>query len=128
MRLLHGCTRRDVLRMAGLFGSSALFLSMASCLRKKDGVLVEVSEQLANAGVEVRDWRRNGANSISVQLFSVTAIPGNSWTLTIYDKDDRLLGTSHWLLLLGLALGIAAGFVNLFRSVSRADRELDDTK
>jgi len=41
---------------------------------------------------------------------------------------DRLLGTSPWLLLLGLALGIVAGFVNLFRSVSRADRELDDTK
>ncbi len=41
---------------------------------------------------------------------------------------DRLLGTSPWLLLLGLALGIAAGFVNLFRSVNRADREFDDTK
>ena len=41
---------------------------------------------------------------------------------------DRLLGTSPWLLLLGLALGIATGFVNLFRSVSRADRDLDDTK
>ena len=41
---------------------------------------------------------------------------------------DRLLGTSPWLLLLGLALGIAAGFVNLFRSVSRADRDLDATK
>jgi ATP synthase protein I len=41
---------------------------------------------------------------------------------------DRLLGTSPWLLLLGLALGLAAGFVNLFRSVNRADRELDDTK
>ena len=41
---------------------------------------------------------------------------------------DRWLGTSPWLLLLGLALGIAAGFVNLFRSVSRADRDLDDTK
>lgn len=41
---------------------------------------------------------------------------------------DRLLGTSPWLLLLGLVLGIAAGFVNLFRSVSRADRDLDDTK
>lgn len=41
---------------------------------------------------------------------------------------DRWLGTSPWLLLLGLALGIAAGFVNLFRSVNRAERELDDTK
>jgi len=41
---------------------------------------------------------------------------------------DRWLGTSPWLLLLGLGLGIVAGFVNLFRSVNRADRELDDTK
>jgi ATP synthase protein I len=41
---------------------------------------------------------------------------------------DRWLGTSPWLLLLGLVLGIVAGFVNLFRSVNRADRELDDTK
>jgi ATP synthase protein I len=41
---------------------------------------------------------------------------------------DRLLGTTPWLLLVGLVLGIAAGFVNLFRSVNRADRELDDTK
>jgi ATP synthase protein I len=41
---------------------------------------------------------------------------------------DRLLGTTPWLLLVGLVLGIAAGFVNLFRSVNRADRELNDTK
>jgi len=41
---------------------------------------------------------------------------------------DRWLGTSPWLLLLGLVLGIAAGFVNLFRSVTRADRDLDDTQ
>jgi ATP synthase protein I len=41
---------------------------------------------------------------------------------------DRLLGTTPWLLLVGLVFGIAAGFVNLFRSVNRADRELDDTK
>lgn len=41
---------------------------------------------------------------------------------------DRWLGTQPWLLLLGLGLGIAAGFVNLFRSVGRAERELDDSK
>ena len=41
---------------------------------------------------------------------------------------DRWLGTSPWLLLVGLVLGIAAGFVNLFRSVTRADRDLDDSK
>ena len=41
---------------------------------------------------------------------------------------DRWLGTTPWLLLLGLVLGIAAGFVNLFRSVKRAERDLDDSE
>ncbi|MBI4255853.1 MAG: AtpZ/AtpI family protein [Candidatus Rokubacteria bacterium] len=41
---------------------------------------------------------------------------------------DRWLGTQPWLLLLGLGLGSAAGFVNLFRAVGRAERELDDSK
>jgi ATP synthase protein I len=41
---------------------------------------------------------------------------------------DRWLGTSPWLMLIGLGFGIAAGFVNLFRSVKRAERELDDTR
>jgi len=36
---------------------------------------------------------------------------------------DRLLGTSPWLILIGLGLGIAAGFVNLFRSVKRAEKD-----
>jgi ATP synthase protein I len=31
---------------------------------------------------------------------------------------DGWLGTSPWLTLIGLLLGIAAGFVNLFRTVS----------
>jgi len=41
---------------------------------------------------------------------------------------DRWLGTSPWLIMVGLGLGIAAGFVNLFRSVKRAEREEDDVK
>ena len=41
---------------------------------------------------------------------------------------DRWLGTTPWLLLLGLVLGIVAGFVNLFRSVKRAERELDESR
>lgn len=41
---------------------------------------------------------------------------------------DRWLGTKPWLLLIGLGFGIAAGFVILFRSVNRANRELDDSK
>lgn len=40
---------------------------------------------------------------------------------------DRWLGTSPWLLLLGLLLGIAAGFVSLFRAAKAVERELDDT-
>jgi ATP synthase protein I len=38
---------------------------------------------------------------------------------------DRWLGTSPWLTLIGLVLGIVAGFVNLFRSVKRAERNDD---
>jgi len=38
---------------------------------------------------------------------------------------DRWLGTSPWLILIGLGLGIAAGFVNLFRSVKRAGQDDD---
>ena len=41
---------------------------------------------------------------------------------------DRWLGTSPWLIMIGLGLGIAAGFVNLFRSVKRAERDADDVK
>lgn len=39
---------------------------------------------------------------------------------------DRWLGTSPWLTLVGLGLGIAAGFVTLFRSVKSAERNLKD--
>ncbi len=38
---------------------------------------------------------------------------------------DRWLGTGPWLTLLGLAFGIAAGFVTLFRAVRAAERDLD---
>ena len=39
---------------------------------------------------------------------------------------DRWLGTSPWLMLAGLGFGIAAGFVNLFRSAKAAERDLDE--
>jgi ATP synthase protein I len=41
---------------------------------------------------------------------------------------DHWLGTDPWLMLVGLGFGIAAGFVIFFRSVSRANRELDDSR
>lgn len=39
---------------------------------------------------------------------------------------DRWLGSSPWLTLLGLGFGIAAGFVNFFRSVKAAERNQHD--
>jgi ATP synthase protein I len=36
---------------------------------------------------------------------------------------DRWLGTAPWLMLVGLLLGIAAGFVNLFRAAGIFGRE-----
>jgi ATP synthase protein I len=39
---------------------------------------------------------------------------------------DRWLGSSPWLTLIGLLLGIVAGFVNFFRSVKRAEHDIDD--
>ena len=38
---------------------------------------------------------------------------------------DRWLGTDPWLMLVGLVLGIVAGFVNLFRAVGLFDGERD---
>ena len=39
---------------------------------------------------------------------------------------DRWLGTSPLLTIIGLLLGIAAGFVNLFRSVKAAERDMEN--
>ncbi len=36
---------------------------------------------------------------------------------------DRWLGTTPWLTLLGIVVGIAAGFRDLFRSIKRAERQ-----
>lgn len=41
---------------------------------------------------------------------------------------DRWLGTSPWLTLVGLGLGIAASFVTLFRTVKDVEGDNDDSK
>ncbi len=46
---------------------------------------------------------------------TVLGLAGGFWA-------DRWLGTSPWLLLVGLGVGIAAGFTNLFRSLKEAER------
>jgi len=67
-------------------------------------------------------WKALGElSSIGMALVVATVIGlGGGYYL------DRWLGTTPWLTLVGLGLGIAAGFVNLFRSVKRAERDFDD--
>ncbi|MBI2016813.1 MAG: AtpZ/AtpI family protein [Candidatus Rokubacteria bacterium] len=67
-------------------------------------------------------WKALGElSSIGMALVVATVIGlGGGYYL------DRWLGTMPWLTLIGLGLGIAAGFVNLFRSVKRAERDFDD--
>ncbi len=73
---------------------------------------------------EKSTWKALGElSSIGITLVLATVIG-----LGAGYYADRWLGTKPWLTLLGLGLGIAAGFVNLFRSVSRTERELDDSK
>jgi ATP synthase protein I len=72
---------------------------------------------------EKSTWKALGElSSIGMALVLATVIG-----LVAGFYADRWLGTKPWLTLVGLGLGIAAGFVNLFRSVSRAERELDDS-
>ncbi len=69
-------------------------------------------------------WKALGELSsigITMVLATVIGLVGGYYA-------DRWLGTKPWLTLLGLGFGIAAGFVNLFRSVKRAERELDDSR
>ncbi len=46
---------------------------------------------------------------------TVLGLAGGYWA-------DRWLGTNPWLLLLGLGIGIAAGFTNMFRSLREMER------
>jgi ATP synthase protein I len=73
---------------------------------------------------EQSTWKALGELSsigFALVIATVIGLGGGYWL-------DRWLGTAPWLMLIGLGLGIAAGFVNLFRSAKRAERELDDSK
>ena len=78
------------LRLFGVCTITGLALCAMSCARK-DGVIVELTDQLADSGAVVRDWRRSGMGVLDVQIFTATAVPGTAWTLAAYDKDGRLL-------------------------------------
>lgn len=67
-------------------------------------------------------WRSLGMLA-TVGLTFVVATAGA--TIAGY-YADRWLGTSPWLTLLGLVIGIAAGFRDLFRSIKKAERQERD--
>ena len=67
-------------------------------------------------------WRSLGMLA-TVGLTFVVATAGA--TIAGY-YADRWMGTSPWLTLLGLMIGIAAGFRDLFRSIKKAERQERD--
>jgi ATP synthase protein I len=70
------------------------------------------------AGDDSPSWRGVGPLvqlGLTFVACIVIGLAGGYWL-------DRALGTTPWLLLAGLGIGIAAGFVNLFRVVKAAER------
>ena len=75
-------------------------------------------------GEEQSAWKALGELStvgMALVLATVIGLAGGYYL-------DKWLGTSPWLTLIGLGFGIVAGFVNLFRTVNRAGRNVDDGK
>ena len=91
MRANSRKTWKNLLRVSFVIVIAGFALMHTGCSQRKDGVIVEASDQLDKAGVVIRDWRRSGYGTLDVQLFSQTEIPANSWTLAAYDKSGALL-------------------------------------
>jgi ATP synthase protein I len=70
-------------------------------------------------GLDLHPWQQIGTlATLGITLVAATAIG-----LAIGYQLDKWLRTSPWLTILFLLLGIAAGFVNLFRETWRAKEE-----
>jgi ATP synthase protein I len=71
---------------------------------------------------EQSTWKALGELSslgVAMVLATIIGLAGGYYA-------DRWLGTSPWLLLIGLGFGIAAAFVILIRSAKAAERTLDE--
>jgi ATP synthase protein I len=74
-------------------------------LGPEGGKLLKTTARLASVGIEL---------SISTVIGAL----GGRWL-------DSKLGTEPWLMIVGLVIGVAAGFRSLIRTAQRANRESD---
>jgi ATP synthase protein I len=79
----------------------------------------------ANPGQSDRRWIRQLGVLSGVGLTLVISTVLGFWGGRVL---DRWLGTAPWLMLVGLLLGIASGFVNLFRAAGIFGREGERTE
>jgi hypothetical protein len=86
---------RKLLGFLGVLSVACLALLDTSRSRRKDGILVEPSDELAESGVAIRDWRRSGLGVLDVQISTPIQIPGHAWTLAAYDKNGKLLASGR---------------------------------
>jgi ATP synthase protein I len=86
-----------------VLGARAFAEGAALGLGPQGGKLLKASARLASVGIEL---------SIS----TVIGLLGGRWL-------DGKLGTDPWLMIVGLLIGVAAGFRSLIRTAQRANRE-----
>ena len=79
----------------------------------------------AKPGQTDRRWIRQLGSLSGVGLTLVISTVLGFWGGRVL---DRWLGTAPWLMLVGLLLGIASGFVNLFRAAGVFGREGERTE
>ena len=72
--------------------------------------------------VEPSPWRGFGV----VGSAGITLVVATAGGAVLGYFLDRWLGTKPWLTLIGIAVGIAAGFRDLFRSIKQAETQERD--
>ncbi len=78
--------------------------------------------KLGGKGPDASPWRRIGIlANLGVTMVAATAIG-----LALGYQLDKWLKTSPWLMILFLLLGIAAGFINIFREAHRSEEREKD--
>jgi ATP synthase protein I len=69
-------------------------------------------------GRDFRTFARLGSVGIELAVATIIGLAGGHWL-------DGKLGTGPWLTLVGLLVGVAAGFKNLIETARKAQREGD---